>query len=170
MTTTRVNDFVRAKAEVALGLHGSEIRIKPLAILEKTVLSLAMYPSGAIAQRLAIPTSSVERTLRRIQEKLGSFSRTGALLRAIVAGEIDTIPFLVSEVVSERILTPRQAQLLSLAAQGLGNKQIAEATSTELSTVKNHLHSAFMKLGVTNRTQAVLVWLWMGREPMNKVA
>ena len=54
-------------------------------------------------------------------------------------------------------LTRREAEILSLVADGLTNKQIAFRLSIELPTVKNHVHNILEKLGVDSRTQAVAV-------------
>lgn len=52
-------------------------------------------------------------------------------------------------------LTRREKQILSLMADGLSNKQISTALVIEVSTVKNHVHSVLVKLGVNSRVQAV---------------
>jgi ATP/maltotriose-dependent transcriptional regulator MalT len=53
-------------------------------------------------------------------------------------------------------LTQREFELLHLLAQGLSNQDIAETLIVSVGTVKAHNHSIFAKLGVTNRTQAVM--------------
>jgi DNA-binding NarL/FixJ family response regulator len=52
-------------------------------------------------------------------------------------------------------LTDRERQVLRLVAEGFPNKQIAGALGITASTVKFHLASAYRKLGVDNRAQAV---------------
>jgi predicted ATPase/DNA-binding NarL/FixJ family response regulator len=49
-------------------------------------------------------------------------------------------------------LTPTEAQVAALAAQGLSNPQIAARLFVSRGTVKVHLSRAFSKLGVSNRT------------------
>lgn len=51
-------------------------------------------------------------------------------------------------------LTTRERQILSLVAQGLQNKLIADRMSLSEHTVKVHVHNLMSKLNVTNRTQA----------------
>ncbi|HEY2685357.1 MAG TPA: response regulator transcription factor [Steroidobacteraceae bacterium] len=53
-------------------------------------------------------------------------------------------------------LTPREAEILKLMASGIGNRAIADALSLSEGTVKNHVSSVFAKLGVVDRTNAVL--------------
>ncbi|WP_046728190.1 helix-turn-helix transcriptional regulator [Streptomyces humi] len=54
-------------------------------------------------------------------------------------------------------LTARQRQIVTLAATGLSNRQIAEQLALSVRTVGNHLYSAYTRLGATDRTD--LPWL-----------
>ena len=54
-------------------------------------------------------------------------------------------------------LSPAQLRILIALADGRLNKQIAHDLQIAEPTVKSHLSSIFKKLGVSNRTQAVLV-------------
>lgn len=56
----------------------------------------------------------------------------------------------------EEGLTPREFEVLEQLAQGASNRDIASRLFISESTVKNHVTSIFRKLGVTDRTQAVL--------------
>ncbi len=61
--------------------------------------------------------------------------------------------------IDERLasLTPQQHKILLMFADGLLNKQIAYELGLAESTVKSHASTIFLKLGVRNRTQAVIV-------------
>ena len=52
-------------------------------------------------------------------------------------------------------LTPREAEVLGMAAQGLTNKQIALGLGISEHTVKFHMSAVFDKLNVSNRAEAV---------------
>lgn len=65
----------------------------------------------------------------------------------------------VSEVeLAERMaqLTPQQFKVLMMMSQGLLNKQIAYELNVSEATIKAHVSAIMSKLGVSNRTQAVL--------------
>ncbi|MER6710289.1 LuxR family transcriptional regulator [Streptomyces sp. NPDC000877] len=54
-------------------------------------------------------------------------------------------------------LTARQRQIVTLAAAGLSNRQIAERLTLSIRTVGNHLYSAYARLGANDR--GALPWL-----------
>lgn len=60
--------------------------------------------------------------------------------------------------IAERLagLTPAQTRILGYVSVGLLNKQIAHEMRISEATVKAHITAIFRRLGVTNRTQAVL--------------
>jgi DNA-binding NarL/FixJ family response regulator len=59
-------------------------------------------------------------------------------------------------------LTAREVEVMRLMAGGLSNKEIAHALRTAEGTVKNHVSSILAKLGVRDRTRAVLKALAAG--------
>ena len=61
------------------------------------------------------------------------------------------------QLVLDVALTPQQARILEFMSDGLLNKQIAYELSIAEATVKAHVTAIMRKLGVQNRTQAVLV-------------
>ena len=59
-------------------------------------------------------------------------------------------------------LTKREIEILRLMAGGYSNREIAEALGTAEGTVKNHASSILSKLGVRDRTRAVLKAIELG--------
>ncbi|MGV2989624.1 response regulator [Vibrio sp. E150_011] len=54
-------------------------------------------------------------------------------------------------------LTPQQYKVLGMLSDGLLNKQIAYDLNVSEATIKAHMTAIFRKLGVKNRTQAVIL-------------
>ena len=57
-----------------------------------------------------------------------------------------------------RNLSRRQREIINMVADGLANKEIAARLGIAEGTVKAHMHAVFKALGVTNRTQAVVLY------------
>lgn len=75
-------------------------------------------------------------------------------------------PFTRDEAKRERLgITPREMEILTLVAEGLSNREIAERLFVSENTVKTHCSRAFDKLGAKRRTQAVQLGKEMGLLP-----
>jgi DNA-binding NarL/FixJ family response regulator len=75
------------------------------------------------------------------------------LVRALATGR----RLAAGEGTPEASLTPRELELIRLAAEGLRNKEIASRLGITEGTVKIHLHNIYDKLGVDGRLELVLV-------------
>ena len=62
-------------------------------------------------------------------------------------------------------LSPREAEILALITQGLSNQEIADRAYLSINSVKTYIRSAYRKIGVNRRTQAVLWGMRNGFEP-----
>ena len=80
---------------------------------------------------------------------------TERLLRASARVEVETLT------TSER-LTEREIEVVRLMSGGYSNKEIAHALGTADGTIKNHVSNILSKLGVRDRTRAVLKALESG--------
>jgi ATP/maltotriose-dependent transcriptional regulator MalT len=89
-----------------------------------------------------------------------SFSRIGELI-SLVLNEVGEGSPAGQESSGKRrhhiLLSKREAEVLSLIAEGLTNKEIARRLILTENTVKTHVTSLFNKLGVDSRAQAVAV-------------
>jgi DNA-binding NarL/FixJ family response regulator len=65
-------------------------------------------------------------------------------------------------------LSPREREVLVLAAGGLRNKEIAGELQISVRTVEGHLNSTFIKLDVSSRTEAVLFAMSRGWVSLKK--
>jgi DNA-binding NarL/FixJ family response regulator len=102
------------------------------------------------AQGVLLRSVSGERliaALRALASGLGVFDPP--LLRSVVA----TRP-LPSETIS---LTPREAEVLGLIAEGLSNRLIADRLKISEHTVKFHVNAILAKLSAETRTEAVVL-------------
>jgi DNA-binding NarL/FixJ family response regulator len=79
-----------------------------------------------------------------------SASQDSSAALALDAGEAEATSRLAA-------LTPQQFRVLSMLSAGLLNKQIAAELGVSEATVKAHVSAVMQKLGVSNRTQAVLL-------------
>jgi DNA-binding NarL/FixJ family response regulator len=97
-----------------------------------------------------------------------SLERLAAAIRAVAAGGTMVQPGLTERILQAALkpafssleppdpLTPRETEVLRLLAGGYTNREIAEALGIAEGTVKNQISSILSKLGVRDRTQAVL--------------
>lgn len=76
---------------------------------------------------------------------------TETLLRGLSQqdNEFDALP-------NPEALTPKETEVLRLVAAGYSNKEISSALNKSEGTIKNHVSNILSKLGVRDRTRAVL--------------
>ena len=75
------------------------------------------------------------------------------MLQAASVGLV-AVPCDLRDHVTRPVLSHREKQILTLVAAGATNSEIAERLYLAESTVKNHLSSVFVKLGVRSRAEA----------------
>lgn len=59
-------------------------------------------------------------------------------------------------------LSPREADIVALIAEGLSNQEIADRLYLSINSVKTCIRSAYRRIGVSNRSQALL-WVFTRR-------
>lgn len=62
-------------------------------------------------------------------------------------------------------LTPREAEIIALVTQGVTNDEIASICYLSINSVKSYIRSAYRKMGVSRRSQAVLWGIEHGMRP-----
>jgi two-component system, NarL family, response regulator len=86
-------------------------------------------------------------------------------IRAVHAGRRYIPPDLADRVLprpADEELSERETEVLSGIAEGLSNREIGDRLDISESTVKSHMNHLFAKLGVTDRTKALVVALRRG--------
>lgn len=159
-----------AEARAALAEGAAEALLLDLHMVDSTGLSVLMdlrqdYPAlpivivsaseeprvAAAAAQLGaagfIPKSA---SLDAMREGLSAVQGGDGWFPEVNAGADDDLARIAS-------LTPAQRRILAAIRQGLLNKQIAYELAISEATVKAHITAILRKLGVSSRTQAVLL-------------
>ena len=153
-----------------------DLRMPGMGGIEATRAIKAAYPSIAVVV-LTVSESSehlIEAVLAGAAGYVTKDSQLGKLLDALRAvlsgstalpssllreslGQLGRAPAPQEKTVLKEPLTEREEEVLGLVAQGLNNKRIGELLTIEETTVKKHVHNIIRKLGVSDRTQAVVL-------------
>ena len=160
----------KAKPDVALfdvrmpkldGL-GAFTKIREAGLATKTILITTFDDDAILKAAIAAGVSGF--LLKDV-----SFDELVSAIRKAAAGE--RVGSIVGDAVRARVkkddlefdaldvpdpLTPREADVLRLIAAGMSNREIGEALGVSEGTVKNHTSQILSKLGVRDRTRAVL--------------
>lgn len=102
--------------------------------------------------------------VRGFLPKTTSAATLASVVRTVRAGGRHVDPELAAEAIAagESPLTPREADVLELAADGAPVEEIAARASLSPGTVRNYLSSAVTKLGAANRHEACATARRMG--------
>lgn len=105
-------------------------------------------------------------SLEQLETAVRTVASGGSLILPAVTARVldglkkDRPPFECAELPDA--LTAREREVLRLIASGFSNREIAEASGTAEGTVKNQASSILSKLGVRDRTRAVLRGIELG--------
>ena len=139
------------------------------------------YALGAAILDVNLPVRSGYEVCRELRRRFGvalpilfvsgdrteAYDRIGGLLlgaddylvKPFEPGELVTrlngLVFRVQSATDRRPLTPRELEILTLLAHGLGQYEIAERLAISSKTVATHIERILGKLGVRSRAQAV---------------
>lgn len=102
---------------------------------------------------------ALEVGVRGFLPKTVSAADLAGIIRTVRSGGRYVDPELAADAISagETPLTPRETDVLELAADGTPIAEIAERASLSQGTVRNYLSSAATKLGAENRHAAVRI-------------
>ena len=113
----------------------------------------------ALRQRL-LADSNLELVDRVEQAEAVISLASGSAFASPIPGSLRRDKLVQDELIEK--LTQREHDVLALVADGLHNRDIAQALAISDHTVKFHLASIFGKLGVSTRTEAVQRGLRLG--------
>jgi DNA-binding NarL/FixJ family response regulator len=120
-----------------------------------------------------VPTEAEAPVILLTDRGLPGEQAAGVLPRGVLPAQLDAAVRAVASGLSVRVagglaadgfrpagddaplLTPREAEILTLVSQGLSNKRVARALGISVHTVKFHLEALFAKLDATSRAEAV---------------
>jgi DNA-binding NarL/FixJ family response regulator len=98
-------------------------------------------------------------TPETLVEAIRTVAAGGTFLHAALTPSVGGAEMRVPPLSAADPLTAREREVLSLMTNGLANTQIASALRLGEGTVRNHVSNILAKLGVSDRTKAVLVAL-----------
>ena len=108
-------------------------------------------------------------TLPQVVDAIRTLASGGTLVQpAVTAGLLQRLaatPLSFDRLERPDPLIPREVEILRLLAGGYSNREIARALHLTEGTVKNHVSNVLWKLGVRDRTRAVLRGLELGLIP-----
>jgi ATP/maltotriose-dependent transcriptional regulator MalT len=113
--------------------------------------------SGKAAQVIRI-ASNIKRPKKNYNYQKQNHDNLKQALQNLSLIKLDTVEYLPDY---NKPLSIREFEILHLASHGLSNPQIADILSISSHTVKSHFDHIFNKLGVNNRTMAVI---WAARQ------
>jgi DNA-binding NarL/FixJ family response regulator len=145
-----ITDYERG-AWLAAALHAAQVPFRPVRPRLIVVTGRATQNEIRTALKQGVagyltassPAAEVLEAVRKVQRGIRHVSEP-------LAGK------LLDDLLGEQ-LTPRESQVLRLAAEGLANKVIAARLQVELGTVKCHMRAVLDKLRAGNRTEAVVM-------------
>ena len=121
--------------------------------------------SGSVSSEFVFQTLQVG--VRGYVPKTLPLRSLTSALRLVLSGQVFLPMSLLSEVDgtpsfeqrgdNQKLLTPKEVNILKLVADGKTNKEIAWALGASEVTIKMYLRTIFNKLGASNRTHAVML-------------
>ncbi|MEV4555670.1 response regulator transcription factor [Kitasatospora sp. NPDC049285] len=162
LPSERRPDVVLMDLQMGAGMHGVEATRRITALpAPPAVLILTTYSTDADI------LAAVEAGATGYLLKDAPPEEVAAAIRATARGETVLAPPVAARLLGRvragrPSLSPREAEILQLLAEGLPNRQISKRLFISEATVKTHLVHIYDKLGVDSRTSAIASGLASG--------
>lgn len=147
---------------VDIGVGNNTYQGKPAVVLYVTDISERKRQEAEnlqLQESLRLYSSQVLKASKELLHAIREFHARESMIQTIAGKGLlrrtagpPPEPVRIDEV---ELLTPREVQVLQLAARGLSNKDIAETLGITVRTVKGHLINIYSKMKVKSRTEAV---------------
>lgn len=160
-----------AGLEPVAPVRPDDAELAALVLVAVSGTELAVENERILAERPAIPVVGVVARLRpsdvrgaiaaglaAVLELANLDDGLGVAVRAACAGLV-VVPKWGRQAAAGPVLSVREKQILAMVVLGFTNAEIARKLFVAESTVKSHLSSAFVKLGVRSRNEAAAVIL-----------
>lgn len=143
--------------ELIRSLHSSYPRVAIVLLLYEYDRDLVIEALRAGARGLFCLASRFKALCRCIHAvHAGQFWVNTEQFAYVVDSLVQSPSLHATDVNGHRLLTSREEQIVTLVAEGLGNRQIAQKLEITENTVKKALLRIFDKLGISNRVELVL--------------
>jgi DNA-binding NarL/FixJ family response regulator len=151
--------------EVLKGLHSSHNSVSAVMLLDTSKHEMVLEAFGAGARGVFSRNESVgtlNKCVRRVYEGQiwANSEQMGALVLAIASSR----SVRAVDARGMNLLSKRESEIVSGAAKGLTNREIATQLGLSPHTVKNCLFRIFDKLGVSNRVELLLMTMSGNRD------
>ncbi|MGA2571297.1 MAG: response regulator transcription factor [Terracidiphilus sp.] len=132
--------------------------VKSVLLLEHDEDHLVTAAFRAGAKGVFFPSNEDSKSLCRCvkQVNAGQVWANSAQLHEVLKALSRSAPIQVVNAAGEQLLTPREAEVVQLVADGLTNLRIAKELGLSEHTVRNNLFRIFDKLGVSTRVELAL--------------
>lgn len=138
-----------------------KVRVLVLTAYDDDQYVFSLLQAGASGYLLkTAPASELIRSIRQVQA--GESPLSPAIARKVVARLNAGASPTAEEAAGPDALTPRELEILQFLAQGMNNRDIAEALYISDRTVQTHLTNIFAKMQVSSRLEAVLKGIRLG--------
>ncbi|RWI48934.1 MAG: hypothetical protein EOR16_32315 [Mesorhizobium sp.] len=165
----RLRGFMQVRALVAIAAYNAG---DTLLTLTATVDVITLALSQNAIRSVVDEGSPMAEVLEFARARIPAWSRnseTATFLDKLL-GELNgmrterALPVPIGRSTSRRVLSDKETDVAAMLMRAYTNRQLAQSLSMAPDTVKWHLKNIFSKLGVTNRTEAVLKLQTMGFE------